>query len=79
MLFQRYFHIRAILVLAKEKDGVCVHIFEMSFPYNDELRVLLQRFFSAVSLRAAILMAGSFSEIYIHHGVFNRGTNLVSV
>ena len=24
-------------------------------------------------------MIGSFSEIYVHHGLFNRGTNLVSV
>ena len=36
-------------------------------------------FFSAVSIRAAILTTRSFSEIYIHHGVFNHGTNLVSM
>ena len=36
-------------------------------------------FFNAVSLRAAIFKTRSFFEIYIHHEVFNRGTNLVSV
>ena len=38
-----------------------------------------EMFFSAVSMRAAIFKATSFSEIYLHYGVFNRGTNLVSV
>ena len=36
-------------------------------------------FFNAVSIRAAIFTTRSFSEIYVHHEVFNRGTNLVSV
>ena len=37
-------------------------------------------FFFAVSIRVAILfMARHFFEIYAHYGVFNRGTNLVSV
>ena len=36
-------------------------------------------FFGAVSIRAAIFIGGRFFEIYIHYGVFNRGTNLVTV
>ena len=36
-------------------------------------------FASAVSIRAAILTTRSFYEIYTHHGVFNHGTNLVSM
>ena len=36
-------------------------------------------FVNAVSVRAAIFTTRSFSEIHVHHEVFDRGTNLVSV
>ena len=63
MLFQRCFK-KGVLVSAKKTD--CAY-------------TILQCFFSAVFIKAAIFMIGSFSKIYLHYGVFNRGTNLVSV
>ena len=55
-------------------------IYLRSHFYHSEIQVyILQCYFNAVSISAVILMVGSFSKIYIYYGVFNRGTNLVSM
>ena len=69
----------AVLVLAI-KNRLCMFILLIHHFYNGKIQVYHTAvFFSAVSMKARIFMTGSFSEIYVHHGVFNRGTNLVSV